>query len=403
MGKENTWSIDKIFLLLIAITGAVFLRLYFLQFPGYSFDIGTFISWANEVQKIGIIKLYAGSVAIDYPPVIPLISSWWLDFTRTINLGDIYGFKLLPTLAEAMLLFLASYFIIKSNMRYKALFLAFVILQPATAFVTSAWGQVDAIMVLAIVLGFMLSQKNLYLSSIVFAIALLIKPQAAIAVFIYLLWILFKKSILEFIIQLLVGTGVLALAGFISIQYGGNFLPVLWNSASRYPYISMNAFNFWWMLYGPKAIMLGDGSGAISTKVQGLTLFGAFLVPAVYYLKIKAKDLSQIILVSTYSYLIFFTFLTQMHERYLYPAVALLPFAVMASKRTALLYVILSIALLVNCFAILQNAFPQFNYSYLNNIVLTGDWTRVIGLMNVLVSVYLAIELTLASFKGKGR
>lgn len=90
-----------------------------------------------------------------------------------------------------------------------------------------------------------------------------------------------------------------------------------------------------------------------------------------------------------------------MHERYLYPAVALLPLAITTNKKIPMLYLILSLVLLINCFVVLQSAFPQFNYSFLSSINLTGNWTRIIGLVSVLSSVYLALCLATGSLCGK--
>lgn len=405
MNKENNWNSEQALLVIAAGIAAIFLRVYLLKLAGYSFDVGTFISWGDKVHELGIFGIYntTNTFMIDYPPLIPLMTNWWMTFVRSINIGDVYGFKLLPTLAELVLTILALVSIVKSNIKYKALFMAFVVLQVATAFITSGWGQVDAIMTLVIVLGYLTMEKNQYFATVIFALALLVKPQAAIAVFVYLFWILFKKGLKQFFVNLLLGIAVLGVFGLIFIINGGNFLPILWNSASRYPYISMNAFNFWWMLYGSKAFSTPDSVGDISVKVQGLTLFVASLAPAIYYLKNKSRSQAQLFLLTSYAYLVFFTFLTQMHERYLYPAVALLPFAIMANKKVPLIYFVLTLTLLLNCFAVLQGAFPQFNYAFLEQVNLLGDWTRAVGAVNVIVAIYLAIYFTLSSSGAKSR
>jgi len=403
MNQKNGWNIKQVFLVVIVIVIAVYFRIYLLKLAGYSFDIGTFIKWADKTRELGIIGIYnrANAVSIDYPPLIPLVTSWWLTFTRSIKLNDIYGFKLFPTFAELVLTAIALIYALKSNIRYKSLMLALIILQPATAFITSGWGQVDAIMTLVIILGFLATERNNYLATILFTIALLLKPQALIAIFVYLLWILFKKSIKQFLTQLLLGMVIVAIIGSAFIANGGNFFPILWDSVSRYPYISMNAFNFWWVLYGNKAFSLSDSLGGITPKIQGLTLFVAFLSPAIYYLKNKTRGQAEIFLVTSYAYLIFFTFLTQMHERYLYPAVALLPFAIMANKKVPVIYLVLSITLLINCFVILESAFPQFHYLFIQNLNLLGNWTRIIGVVNVAVAIYLMVYFALTSLGSK--
>lgn len=401
MHKQSNWNLEKFFLLLVAIIAAIAFRSYCLSLPGYSFDIGTFLSWSNYVQKEGIIKLYSGLVAIDYPPFIPLISNWWMSLVDQVGFNNIYSFKLLPTIAEIILTILAVLLIARSNIRYKVLFIVLVIVQPATAFVTSAWGQVDSIMTLLVAIAFLVIPRSLYLSSVVLALAILVKPQAAIAVFAYLAWVFFKKGIKAFIIQLLLGSFVIGLIGLLFVQRGANFLPILWESASRYPYLSMNAFNFWWLLYGTQSFALSDSLGTISLKMQGLVMFAAFISPAIYFLKARAKDPSDLFLATSYFYLVFFTFLTQMHERYLYPAVALLPFAVLNYKKAPAVYLILSATLFINCFVVLQTAFPQFFYNFLYRIDLMGDWTRLVGAINVAIAVYLALYFSIINLTGK--
>jgi len=389
--------------MVVAVIAMFLLRIYFLKLPGYSLDIATFIAWADGVRELGIVGLYnpANQVAIDYPPLIPLLSCWWLALMRSLDLGGAYAFKILPTIAELILTALVIFFIWGKEFKYKLVVIALIIIQPALALITSAWGQVDAIMTLLIVAGFLLSPKNQTVGTIFLALAFLMKTQAIIAIFIYLVWILLQKGIKQFALQLIVGAGLVGLVGFIFAQSGGNFLPIFWNSASHYPYLSMNAFNFWWMLYGPEAFSLSDGTGVTSSKFQGLIMFITFLAPALYYLKAQAKRLPELFLITSYSYLIFFVFLTQMHERYLYPAVALLPFAILSSKKVPAIYIILTVTLFINCFAVMQTVFPQFHFLFLDSFALMGQWTKIIGAVNVLTAIYLALYLSLASLGGK--
>ena len=180
-----------------------------------------------------------------------------------------------------------------------------------------------------------------------------------------------------------------------------NFLSVYLLSTGRYPHPSMNAFNFWWVFFGEQSHTISDSLGSVvSYKSLGYTLFAVFLVPAIYFLYKKAKTTADYFLVVSYSYILFFVFPTQIHERYIFPALALLPFAVVKSRNLFWVYVVLSITLFINNYAILQYAFPQFDaLAFLNPVSWVGDWTRVLAVANVVLAVYLAFYFLYETYK----
>lgn len=292
MNKTNHLSTgEKIFLLAVATVSAILLRIYFLKFPGYEFDIGTFIGWGDKVRQTGIFSLYLDDNGlVDYPPLVPLLTSWWLGFLPYAKLSVVIWFKLLPTLAEIIILIASAWLVFKS--KASSWFLVAVIVAPALSFVTSAWGQVDAIMTALIMIGFLFSRKNEYAATFFLVLSFLAKPQAAVAIFTYLLWLLFNKGAKKFLVQLAFGLSIITLVLLVFYKFGSDFAQVYINSASRYPYLSMNAFNFWWLLHGGQASVLQDSVGAVSAKTQVLTVFVFFLAPMLYYLKSGAKTIT---------------------------------------------------------------------------------------------------------------
>ena len=122
MDRESGWNIEKSFIIIVAIVVAIFLRGYLLKFAGYSFDINTFISWGDKVRELGIFGIYnsTNTFMIDYPPLVPFVTNWWLALTRSLSLGDFYGFKLLPTIAELVLTIEALIYLSSANIKYKA-------------------------------------------------------------------------------------------------------------------------------------------------------------------------------------------------------------------------------------------------------------------------------------------
>ena len=398
------FSYQSIAILFGSIVVAFFLRRYFLFEPGYEMDINTFIMWSNKITEGGFWSLYTSNYqsGLDYPPLIPYIGNYWLNLRSVLSWTDQEIFKLLPTIAEIIFTLLTVSFIYKSKSKYSKFLIPFVIIQPALALITTAWGQVDSVLSLFIICGFLMLEKNLYLGTLFMFLALLTKPQALFGIFIFYLIILFRKGFMNALKQVGFFLLLTAIAYYIFQLNYADFLAVYFMSSSRYPYTSMNAFNVWWMVNGSTSINMSDAIGSgITFKQLGLTLFAVFLAPAVFYLYKKAKSLSEYFLAGSYIYLLFFVFPTQIHERYLYPAVALLPFAATKDRKIIWILVLISITLFLNNYAVLQATFPQFESLNLLNeyLHLSGSWTKAISLVNVLISIYLALYFIYESFK----
>jgi len=374
---------------------AILLKFYYLSQRGYEMDIATFIDWSFKITKGGFWSLYSSGYqsGLDYPPLVPFIGNYWLKLREIMPFTDLQIFKLMTTLAEVIFSILTAIFIYRSKSKYKIALLAFVIIQPSLGLVTSAWGQVDSILSLFVICGFLLIEKNLYLSSLFLFLAFLTKPQAALAIFVFFLIVLLKKGFLNFLKQGLLWLAMILAMVWLFSLHGSNFMSVYLLSTGRYPHLSMNAFNLWWIFFGEQAHSLSDSLGTfISYKNLGFLLFGVFLLPGIYFLYKKAKTLPDYFLVAAYAYILFFVFPTQIHERYLFPALALLPFAAVKSKSLFWVYVVFSITLFINNYAILQYAYPQFPiFSSLAPENWVGDWTRPVAIVNVLLAIYLAI------------
>jgi len=400
---ETKTSRSVYLVVLVSIVLGILLRIYFLFQAGYELDINTFIYWSHKITEGGFWSLYTTNYqsGLDYPPLIPYLGNYWLCLKFFFNLADQQIFKLLPTLAEIIFSLIAAIFVWKSKSQYKTYLLALVIIQPALSLITTAWGQVDAVLALFLICAFILIEKNLYLSTLFLFLALLTKPQALFGIFIFYVIVLFRKGFLNALKQF---AFFLILAGgmyWLFASHSSDFLAVYLLSSSRYPLLSLNAFNFWWLLFGSSSFSISDTIGQIlSYKTIGLCLFAAFLAPAIFYIYKKAKSLPEYFLAASYIYLLFFTFPTQIHERYLYPAIALLPFAAIKNKKIFWVYVILSVTLFLNNYAVLQSVFPQFKeIASTLYLPISSSFTKVISLVNVIVAIYMASNFIYESFK----
>lgn len=388
----------------LSAVAAILLKYYFLHQRGYEMDIATFISWSQRISDAGFWSLYSAGYqsGLDYPPLIPYLGHYWLMMDGAMALTSLQLFKLMPTLAEVIFTIIAAIFVYRSKSKYTNILLPLVIIQPALALVTTAWGQVDAILSLFIICGILLIDTSLYLGTIFMFLAFLTKPQAYFGIFIFYLIVLFRKGWKVALRQAVFFAVLLAIAYLIFRHYGSDFLAVYMLSSSRYPYNSMNAFNLWWLLDGSQAIHISDSLGNFVTfKQLGLGLFAAFLVPVIWYLYKKAKTIPEYFLAASYIYLIFFVFPTQIHERYLFPAIALAPFAAVKDKKIFWIYILLTITLFLNNYSVLNSAFPQFEaLAKLNTYLdLGGSWTKAVALVNLLIAIYLALYFIYESFK----
>lgn len=387
------------------IAASVWLRLYFLHQPGYVNDINSFLAWGNQIRNSGFWSLYSAHYAgyLDYPPLVPIISSWWLKVGETLKIANpTYFFKIFPTLFEVALVIISAFYVLRSQIQYKEALLAAIILQPALALITSAWGQVDSILVLLLLLGYLLIDKNEFIGTALMFLALLTKPQALIGIFIYFIYLLVRKGAINFLKQAGFFVALLLVTFLLFKAKGADFFSVYLLASSRYQYLSVNAFNLWWFLKGAPSFGLQDTATAgLSAKTLGLTLFAASSVPALFYLWKKAQKIPEVLLVVSYFYLAFFVFLTQMHERYLYPAVALLAIAAILNKKIFWVYLILTVTFFLNCFAVLESVFPQFTSIIHQNMgnLLAANWTRAAAAVNVIVALYLALYFVYESFR----
>jgi len=389
--------------LVVLIFLAVGLRICFLLKSGYEFDIGQFIKWGSAISQNGFWSVYsrAGVSQVDsYPPLIPLFTAAWLNAGKFFHLanGDQLKifFKILPTIFELGLIVITARYVWLSKIKYKIPLLFVVILSPSLSFVTSAWGQAEAVFVLFILLGFILADNNPSAATLMMYLALLSKPQVLPAILIYFVYLFARnkfnnalKQLLLFLILVLLGEAVFRRLGSISL------VGLFTGSLGFYKNISLNAFNLWWLIHGPSTWnILDNGPGLLNYKNIGLALLVIFELPALFYFFYRKRSLPEAMLALAYTYLVFFVFPTEIHERYLYPAVAFFALAAILNYRFFVIYLILSATYLVNVFAVLQSVYPQFGVFWATQgNLLNSGWTRFVALINLAVVVYLAMFL----------
>ncbi len=332
------------FALTMLLLGAFMLRMMLsLIFYGHPTDINCFMAWGNMVLD-GTRNFYTSGAFTDYPPGYMYVCGAlsWICRVLGISYGS-NGMALLFKLPSTAADLVGTWLLYKMAKQYGANETVSLIVAglfafcPVLAFVSGAWGQIDSILALLLVVVILLLQKDKrILAGAVYGLAILIKPQAlmlgpllAVAYIVDILdakqdW---PKRMLETLIAVLAAFTVLIA---LSLPFKGTqnwyWLAVKYaTTASSYNYASIEAFNLGALLGGnwKSADMLV--LGFIPFKVIGMlgialsTVFSAML-----YVLGRKRGAGALFLSGAVGAILIFCLGHYMHERYMLPALMLL-------------------------------------------------------------------------------
>ena len=165
----------------------------------------------------------------------------------------------------------------------------------------------------------------------------------------------------------------IGLAPFVLASGNGALRPYL-QSVGKYPYISINAHNFWYWALASQYDLRTFGQptdtalyiGAYPVRTVGFVLFGiaAGLIALRAWVYPERRDE---FLLAAGLHAAFFMFSTQMHERYLYPAVPLMALAMVGRRWLWLVYGGFAITVSQNILDTASRDYPlwQTTWSYI--------------------------------------
>ncbi len=360
LGEKNSNGAAALLLL-----SAFFIRCALsVVFYGHSTDINCFMAWAYYLAEGGPGVFYTSGFFADYPPGYMYIL--WLIGELADLLGVSYG-----STAHALMIKLpaiiadlgAAYLVYKlaskrcSNGASLAL-MAFVAFNPAMAFISGGWGQVDQVLTLLLLLVvFLFEEDRLEIAGLVYGVSIITKPQALIAgpmfaaAYFAKVYSGGRKYALRTVVSVIAAVAAIFA---LSLPFKGTqeplwFMEKLMGTATSYPYASIEAFNM--------MALLGGNWAPVSSKVLGLT-YGAwgtvFIVLSCagsiwLYLKAK-KDKGCLALSLGLMLAAIFTFGQYMHERYVFPVLMLIMIAFLyyGDRRLIIAYIMFTCALLLN-------------------------------------------------------
>ncbi len=409
---------DRAIFLLLILAAVTRLAMAVL-IPGYGVDIGCFTGWANEMYRVGPAGFYVTEGFSDYPPGY-MLALWPLGMLGSLMGTGATGFmvKLPPILADLASVAIFYAFASRHLNRRSALTMAAIYaLSPLVYATGAAWGQVDSLPALLLMLVVLLAFRSKWSWALpLYVLAVLIKPQAlmfgplGLVALIVDLAFHGDKGKARSVLMGCVGAALTAAAvilPFSANQEGLDWLIKLYSSTMNYyGYATVNASNLYFLfalnwipieqaaplmlrllgaaslilptvayLLGPRnrggqsavtgletillsmALLPALAAGVLPLSLQltgTLLMASAFLLLTIRY--VLARDIKNLPLLGAVMLILFCVLGVMMHERYLFTAVLLLlvAYALRRDRKILWLFCALSVIVFLNVSIVLD-------------------------------------------------
>ncbi|WP_062306242.1 glycosyltransferase 87 family protein [Alicyclobacillus sendaiensis] len=308
---------------------------------GYVADQAIFLRWAEEVRAWGLSRAYEEG-GIDYPPLYLYVLDVYARLASAGHLnvrpGTLWA-KLPGVILYAAfmpLIWRLSRGLSEDKRRWA---IATYCLNPVLIFDTAVWGQVDVLdATLALVAVWLVARRPL-LAGVAFGLGLAAKFETIVVLPVLVGAALFVPNRVRRVAAMALGA-LMPLALSVLPLAGGGLWPMIRSAyigtTSEYPYLSMNAMNIWFDLLDASPY-ISDRSTALlglSYKDVGLLLLTAACLAALAYLARSRRALPvRLLIAAGFVSFSFFMLATEMHERYVVLAVALMAWLGALDKR----------------------------------------------------------------------
>jgi len=363
-----------LWLLLILLIGTA-CRAALSVHAGHINDVSLFARWMRGLTEHGLGGFYDHH-NVNYPPlhILTLRGLGWILSQFDAELGD--GFvrfwlrapSCLADILIALLLFIEVRRLYGARLGLVAASLYF--LNPVSMYVSAYWGQVDSIHTLFLLASLAAANRvRPAWAGFVAALALLQKLQsiAFLPLFVFDVYRWRRWRGLGFF---MLGAFVAAVSVMTPFLLGGTAQAAFRNGygvVGQYPQLSINAFNLWHIGNRqeigdsvPPGLLIraaANGESRIEDDARwylhltwrriGSILF-ILMTAAVLSLYARHHTADARALAAAALGLAFFLFLTEMHERYAYPVIAMLPIWAVVSAWRERIFVVLCALLLLN-------------------------------------------------------
>jgi 4-amino-4-deoxy-L-arabinose transferase-like glycosyltransferase len=394
---------------------------YLLPGSGFKVDVDAFRYWADNLASQGLYGFYDRPFFHDYTPGY-LYVLWLVGLIGHVlgGIGDLI--KLPPVLADLALAVVVRSMALELGASRRAARLAAIVIlfNPVTWFDSVVWGQVDSVGVVFLLLAIReLWRDRPERSAVLTVVAAIIKPQLGILVPVVAA-VMIRRALMPrrgfgdeeppepgatttawearvrgWIRIVTTGAAGLATAIVVSLPFGlslPGLVTQIFKTAGGYPYLSVNAWNPWALLsldgrgvaesgqwvcdiavrpsgpltIGPFTIVGAQTQtcepaftfGGVPAVAVGAVLLLAVFI-AVLWVVASRPDRRTILVGTTVLAIAFFVVPTRVHERYLFPLVALGLIAAAVSLRWRIAYALACVAMFANMYTVLTTLYPN--------------------------------------------
>jgi len=361
----------------IGLGAGLIVHLALLPTQGFTGDLQAFDSWMRAAIAFGATHVYE-HVFCDYLPgylyLTKGVGLLWTIVTRQPlppfhSVAQRMLLKVIPALAD-----LAGAWVlyrIGRTRRQPALAAAIGVsyaLNPAMLFTSAVWGQVDSLLALLLLLAvWSISCAQSAIGFALLTATMLIKPQAVALVPMLALGALCVSGARVLIVAPL-ASGLTAAALLLPFVAAGQMAAV-WSTVSiivgHFSAVSMNAHNVWWLIWGRASPNTSDmmrfGNALLSYRALGMIMLGVATLLILWRLSraLRARatePLPALCEAGALQMFAFYLFPTEMHERYIVPALIFLAATALWQPRLTWVYGLTSATTLLS----LTIAFPTF-------------------------------------------
>lgn len=399
----------------VAVTVATLLRLGLIAVPSHGYDSFAYKHWSWRLvyEPLGRFYIDDGQAFPDHLPgdlwlfkILGTVSR--LVYPDIIIYGPVYG-ALISLMAISFDAILAITLLLIGRAigrgRTGAIAAMAYWCAPAPIFVASVWGQIDGISIALAVIALGLGIIGRFsIAFIVLTLCVLVKPQFGMLALPLLAgwWHHDERGVVEWTRRVTItavaciGTMALLSAPFDASLIGEwgqwSLIERIQLASDTYTVSVLGAHNIW-ILFDPLNWPPDDRTPwllGFSRYAVGLTLFVACVLYAVWILLARWRSAMTMVLVSNILMFSFFLFLTRMHERYLFPVVALSILLAMMDRRYTR-YAVTTGSL------VFLNIGLRFAWTVSEEEARYPDWARLEWLEQAIVVQLLAI-LSIALF-----
>lgn len=351
--KRKQFGKPKNFIRLVWLLfgGALLLRLILAYAThGFGNDIACFAGWADRIFTVGPGQFYSSETFTDYPPgfmyvlyvIGALRSLLQIPYYSDLHIMLLKLPAILCDMACGYLLYRESSKKLHFSGLQSVCVASAYLFQPAIILNSACWGQVDSVHTLVIVLMclFLMDGKMLPAYGI-FGLGVLLKPQTLIFTPVLLVGILDHVilndfSWRKFFCNLCEGLAVICGMLLLCVPFGLEAAISQYTSTlGSYEYAAVNAYNFWGLL-GMNWVDQNTVFLFLPCKTWG-TIAILLIVLFTFFIAMRCrKEPSRYFCLSAFIILTMFLFSVRMHERYMYPGLALLLFCCLYKPSSAL-------------------------------------------------------------------